>query len=46
MRRQEYIAVLILVALVFVAWFLEHSKEKDRRNAPQATEQSQQTTAK
>jgi hypothetical protein len=41
MRRQEYGAIAVLVALILVAWYFEASKEKDRQDA-RATEQVQQ----
>jgi hypothetical protein len=45
MRRQEYIAVGVLAALLFAAWYFESAKEKSRQDA-RATEQVQQTTTK
>ena len=45
MRRQEYIAVGILVALILSAWYFEAAKNKDREQA-RAVEQVQQTSAK
>ena len=43
MRRQEYIAVAVLVALVFAAWYFEHAKEQSRTEA-RTTEQAQQAS--
>ena len=45
MRRQEYVAVGLLAALILVAWYFESAKEKDRLDA-RNTEQVQQSGAK
>lgn len=45
MRRQEYVAVGVLAAMILAAWYFETAKEKDRQDA-RATEQVQQTSAK
>lgn len=45
MRRQEYVAVGLLAALILVAWYFESAKEKSRNEA-RNIEQVQQTGAK
>jgi hypothetical protein len=45
MRRQEYGAIAVLVALMLAAWYFQSAKEAERQDA-RAAEQVQTTTAK